>query len=143
MTESVEIKIDLSSDHWDERYPGAKVYIDQEVIFDELIVDATQIVWNGELHDGDHKIIIEVYDKKSGDTVTDADGNIVKDVLVNVDNISIDDIDLDILMWSKSTYYPTDKDSPESVTNCTNLGWNGQWELTFSSPLYLWFLENL
>ena len=143
MTETVDIKIDLSADYWDERYPGARVYIDSQLIFNDIIIDATQVTWSGELAEGDHKIIVEMYDKKWGDTVTDENNNIVKDVILNIDNISIDTIDLGILLWTKSTYYPVDGIPRKSLDNCVNLGWNGKWEIGFESPVYMWLLENI
>jgi len=32
---------------------------------------------------------------------------------------------------------------PDSVKNCVNLGWNGKWVLPFTSPFYIWLLENI
>lgn len=143
MSEEVEIKIKLSSDHWEERYPGARVYIDENLIFENLITEPTEIRWAGQISDGDHKIVIEMYNKNAGDTVTDDDENILNDVLLHINNISVDDIDLDQLLWSNSEYYPIGADSPEKILDCVNLGWNGFWQLSFSSPIYLWLLENL
>jgi hypothetical protein len=142
MNETVEIKIKLSSVNWEDRYPGARVYINETLIHQGLITEPTEISWSKELPDGEYKIVVEMYNKKHGDTVLQ-DGNIIKDVLLNIDSICIDEIDLDQLTWSKSIYYPADKDAPEFVENCVNMGWNGRWELTFSSPVYLWLLENL
>jgi hypothetical protein len=82
-----------------------------------------------------------MYNKKQGDTIV-VDDKIIHDVLLNIDSILIDDIELDRLIWTKSVYYPEDKYAPKLVENCVNLGWNGQWVLEFSSPVYLWLLEN-
>ena len=32
---------------------------------------------------------------------------------------------------------------PESITNSPDLGHNGTWSLSFTSPFYMWLLENL
>jgi len=29
------------------------------------------------------------------------------------------------------------------LTNCIDLGWNGEWQLEFDSPFYIWLLENI
>ena len=83
-----------------------------------------------------------MYNKQPGDTAMDGD-TIINDVVLNIDSIAIDEIELDQLIWSSSKYFPKDENAPESMIECVNLGWNGRWELNFSSPVYLWFLENL
>ena len=143
MAENVEVKINLSSVHWDGRYPGARVYINNNLIFDSLISQPEEINWSGDLDESDHDIVIEMYNKQDGDTVLDESDNILKDVVLNIDNISIDDIDLEQLLHINSVYYPQSEYAPETVEQCVNLGWNGQWKLSFSVPTYLWFLENL
>lgn len=143
MNEEVEIKIDLSSAQWKNRYPGARVYIDNKLIHEGLILKEQSILWKGLLEENNHKIVIEMYNKQDGDTVLDDQNNILKDVILNIDNISIDDIDLDQLLHTNSEYFPNSKFAPATVKECVNLGWNGRWELSFGVPTYLWFLENL
>ncbi len=142
MTDS-KIEINLSASGWEDRFPGAKVYIDDQLIFDKIICNLEQVNWSGDLVDGEHKIIIEMYNKHEGDTVIGNDNNIVNDVVLNIDKIIIDEVELGSLLWSACTYYPSDENSPESLRDCVNLGWNGSWELPFSAPTYLWLLDNL
>lgn len=129
--------------HWEDRYPGARVRIDNEVIHEGLIVEPTEVIWSGNLDEGNHAISIELYNKNDGDTVTDDDENIINDVILNIDNIELDQVSLDTLLWTKSVYTPNDTSITEPVTGCVNLGWNGTWKLEFSTPVYLWLLENL
>ena len=143
MSETVDVKINLSSEHWDDRYPGARVYINQELIHEGLIAEPTELSWSGELEEGEQVIVVEMYDKRDGDTVFDENENIIKDVILNIDNISFGDVDLNELVQMGSMYYPKSKYAPEVLDQCVNLGWNGRWELKFSSPTYLWLLENL
>lgn len=142
MTEEIEIQIKLSADYWEQRYPSAKVYIDDILLFDEKVDNPVDINWKGSISEGNHKFIIELYNKKQGDTVM-VDNKIVHDVLLNIDSILLDEIELNQLMWLKSVYYPVDTHAPEKVNHCVNLGWNGRWELEFESPTYMWLLENL
>jgi hypothetical protein len=143
ITETFNVKINLSSVGWKDRYPGARVYVDDQLIFNKIISTAELVDWTGELAAGNHKIVVEMYNKRDGDTVLDSNDNIVNDVVLNVDKIVIDDVDLDLIIWEKSTYYPDGEYSPDSVEECVNLGWNGRWELPFNVPTYLWLLENL
>lgn len=104
---------------------------------------------------GDHALTISFVNKVNTDTVLDANGNIVEDLLLNIEKIEIDDIDMGNLIWSNSVYTP---DYPKSyaenmrqqgitldpqITECVNLGWNGQWTFPFTSPFYFWMLENV
>jgi len=155
MNETVDIKINISSEYWDDRFPGARVYINHELIHEGLIAEPTEISWRGELEKGEQVIAVEMYDKHNGDTVLDDNGNIVKDVLLNIDNISFNDVDLatsvanfedepdHVVLRASSMYYPNSEYAPEVLEQCINLGWNGRWEMKFVSPTYLWLLENL
>jgi hypothetical protein len=67
---------------------------------------------------------------------------IVKDMLLNVVSVEIDEIDIGHLLHSKSTFTGDDPTRPV-LSNCVNLGWNGTWKLTFTSPFYIWLLENI
>lgn len=108
-----------------------------------------------EISEGANVLEIELLNKSFGDTVIDSQGNILDDMLLNIDSIEIDEIDLGSLKWTLSEYYPiyperykkeifrTGGNLNESVKNCVNLGWNGKWQLTFTSPFYIWLLENI
>ena len=142
-TEEVEIKIKLSSEYWEDRFPGAQVYINKSLIHDSLIIEPTEVRCICKLTEGKHDIVVKMYNKQETDTVVDDAGNIVKDTLLNIDSVTIDDIELGPLIHSESVYFPLGDESPMVMLECTNLGWNGEWVLQFSTPTYLWFLEKL
>ena len=101
------------------------------------------ISFDAEVEDGQfHTLEIRLTNKFVWDTVVDENGNIVKDMLLNIDSIEIDDIDLNSVKWSHSQVVADDPTRP-LLTNCVNLGWNGTWILKFESPFYLWLLENM
>jgi len=69
-------------------------------------------------------------------------------MLLNIKSLEVDDIDLGSLIWSHSVYRPDITHEFNGVTvteltNCVNLGWNGTWEFAFTTPFYIWLLENL
>lgn len=82
------------------------------------------------------------------DTIVDDNDQIVSDMLLNIEDLEIDGISLGNLLHTKSRFK---FDQPQTVngtqthelTNCVNLGFNGTWYLDFSTPFYLWLLENL
>lgn len=143
LSEPIDIEITLTSAYWKDA-PKTKVYIDNEIIFDGAIAEKKVIKYLGTLNEGNHKIIIELYGKDKYQTVLE-NGNIIKDQLLNITNISFDEIDIGFLIWQKSKYYPNIKENLAEypITQCTNLGWNGKWELEFTTPIYIWLLENI
>ena len=68
-------------------------------------------------------------------------------MLLNIDDITIDDISLGNLLWSAEYLLDTPQTyNGQTITkldSCVNLGWNGSYSLKFTSPFYLWLLENM
>jgi hypothetical protein len=111
--------------------------------------------FNAIVDEGECFLSIELLNKTIHDTILDSEDNIIEDLLLNIDSIEIEDIDLGSLIWTASNYNPIypekhrlkmlqlGQELPKSVKNCVNLGWNGQWTLPFTSPFYIWLLENI
>ena len=89
-----------------------------------------------------HTLEIVLSGKRQSDTVVATDGGFVKDVLLNIDQITFNGISLGMLLWSHSIFVP-DASNLDRLTECVNLGHNGRWQLPFETPVYLWLLENL
>jgi hypothetical protein len=136
--EPVELKLTLSGTYWDKK-PKARVYINDTVIFDDEVSETpVDVRWTGELSEGGHELIVELYDKDKYQTVLQ-NNHILKDQLLNIDSVSFDDIDISYLKHSLSKYEHDD----QVELKCVNLGCNGKWKLTFQVPIYIWLLENL
>lgn len=137
---AIEVALDLSSEYWKD-VPLARVYIDNNLIFDAPVKEPTVVKWSGILDEGNHRLIVELYNKDVHQTVVE-NGKIIKDQILNIDNISFDEINIGFLKHTLSKYYPnTNTENP--LTMCVNLGWNGRWELEFTTPVYIWLLENI
>jgi hypothetical protein len=103
------------------------------------------------IEDAEYKLEISLLNKLPIDTIKDADDNITEDMLLSIKSIDIDDINLGPLIWTNSIYYPKYPDCYQNeeqkkiskVKNCVDLGWNGTWTLSFTSPFYVWLLENI
>ena len=72
---------------------------------------------------------------------------VIKDTLLNIDDIVIDDISLGNLLWSAEYVLDHPQEYKGQIIDhldgCVNLGWNGTYILKFSSPFYIWLLEKL
>ena len=77
-------------------------------------------------------------------TELDDTGNIVRDVILTISDITFDEIELGKLFLEKSTYTHDFNGSQAVVEDqfFGNMGCNGTVSLKFSAPTYLWLLEN-
>lgn len=142
MPETLDIIVTLSSQYWKDA-PKAKVFIDDELIFDDEVTNVVKVKWSNLITEGEHTLAIVLHSKDRHQTVLD-NGTIVKDQLLNIDAITFDDIEVGYLRFSMSEYYPTQAPgAPALIKKCVNLGYNGRWEFKFSTPIYIWLLENL
>lgn len=155
--ETLHFKIGLSSSLG--KSPEFVISVNDTQFFDTKLTGKSNEIeyfeFDAELNEGNCFLIIEFKNKTINDTILDINGNIVEDLLLNVDSIEIDGINLGSLLWTASDYRPDypavhkaklkaqDIELPESVKNCVNLGWNGKWTLPFQSPFYIWLLENI
>ena len=111
--------------------------------------------FDAEVKEGESSIRIQLKNKTDEDTVRDINGDIIKDMILNVESIEVDEINLRQMLWTHSNYRPNYPLSfvseqnklgiklEDSVKNCVNLGWNGDWTISFTSPFYIWLLENI
>jgi hypothetical protein len=145
--EKLNFVITLSGTFWNRR-PQFSVWLDDHVVTQsEIASSAEQIVsFERRVDEGQHELKIRLENKTLNDTVTE-NGQIIKDMVLNIDDIIIDDISLGNLLWSaeyildeKQMYQGKEIDH---LDGCVNLGWNGTYVLKFSSPFYIWLLEKL
>jgi hypothetical protein len=145
--ENLSFKISLTGTFWDHR-PQFSVWLDDHVVTQsEIAGSAEQIVtFTRSVADGEHTLKIRLENKTTADTIIE-NGEVIKDMLLNIDDITIDDISIGNLLWSakyildkKQTYKGQEIDY---LDGCVNLGWNGTYVLKFSSPFYVWLLEKL
>lgn len=156
--ETLNFKIGLSRS-CDYKEPEFSIFVgDTEYISGFLTKQLNEIeyfTFDAEVNEGESSILIRLKNKSDSDTVKDAGGNIIKDMILNIQSIEVDDINLGQMLWTHSDYrpkYPLSFVSEQnklgikledSVKNCVNLGWNGDWSISFTSPFYIWLLENI
>jgi hypothetical protein len=134
---------------------GVKVRVDNTVIYDNAHVTSTDHISHDiSDDDGEHELAIELYGKLPDHTQLDSDGNIVKDALLTVGNFTMDDIDISSILLNQ-----THSDTPSSILQYCHdfngtqpavvdkfhgfMGCNGTVTLKFTTPVYLWLLENM
>ena len=145
--ETLKFEIDLSATHWG-KLPQFSIWLDEGVVSQSEVGAAVHTFkFERALAEGNHTLSIRLENKdQRTDTVVE-NGEIVKDMLLNIDDIRIDDISIGPLMWTAE--YRLDQpqqfkgNTIDHLDNCVNLGWNGTYTLRFTSPFYVWLLEHL
>ena len=143
---------------WD-KPPVAEICInDKSVIKKEITGDESNpdvIEFEHELEEGNnYNLIIKRSGKSKNQTVINEKGDILKDQLLNIQNIEIDEIDIGGLVFEGmyTPEYPepwasqqrsAGAELQEEFKNVTQMGHNGTWSFKFESPFYMWLLENL
>lgn len=147
-TEKLHFEIGLSGTYWDKK-PQYSILVDSQVQRTGTVTELEFIEFDLDLDETEHLLEIRLENKEDKDTVQLEDlVTIEKDMLLNIETLSIDNIDVTNLKWSKSRYV---LDKPAEVEGkmiteyerCCNLGHNGSWKFAFTSPFYIWLLENL
>jgi hypothetical protein len=157
-TEKLKFKIELYATMWN-KPPHAEIMINDKSFFKGDITGTEEkpniIEFEQELVEGEESSLsIHRSGKGKYETVVNDKGDILKDQLLNIKSIEIDEIDIGALVY-EGVYTP---DYPEpwatqqrdagvvlekTSKNVTQMGHNGVWTFSFTSPFYMWLLENL
>lgn len=95
--------------------------------------------------DAEHLLVFELRGKTADHTKVDKDGNITEDLLVTVTDLAFDDIKLGHVFTELAVYehdYNGTQDVVQDVFH-GSMGCNGTVTLPFTTPIYLWLLENM
>jgi len=147
--ERVHVKLGVSGTYWDKK-PQYRVMCNDKVLHEGTITAESDVVEYVEFdcEDGEEQVEFKVslLNKDSTDVVKDNDDpvnfKIVKDMLLNIVSLEVDEIALGNLIYEKTEFVPEDPDRPV-LKICVNLGWNGTWTLRWTNPFYIWLLENI
>ena len=145
--ESLEFAVTVSGTYWSKK-PQFSIWLNNKVIIQtEISSDVPQThKFTHEIDEGEHTLRIKLENKTDTDTLI-VNGAVTKDMLLNIIDVTIDDISLGQLLWNAE--YILDKPQQyhgkeiTQLDSCVNLGWNGSYILKFSSPFYVWLLEKL
>ena len=157
-TEKLKFKLELYATMWD-KPPHAEIMIDHKSYFNGDITGTEEkpdvIEFEHEFTEGEKsELIIKRSGKLANQTVINDKGDLLKDQLLNIKSIEIDEIDLGALVY-EGVYTPdypepwatqqraAGTELPESFKNVTAIGHDGTWRFKFGSPFYMWLLENL
>jgi hypothetical protein len=125
---------------------GLRVVLDQATIFETAhVTEAVQIKHDISDADGEHELTFELFGKLPEHTKITETGEIVSDALIEIGNITLDEIDLDQIFQLLAVYHHdfNGSQAPADHKFYRHLGCNGIVTLKFTTPIYLWLLENM
>jgi len=125
---------------------GMEIWLDDEKLLDlDHVYQTHQVEYEMPDNDGDHELRFVLKNKLSDHTEVDSYGNIVSDATVMVSDIQFDDIDCDYLTVKLAQYYHDFNGNGEPTIDkfYGEMGCNGTASLRFTTPIYLWLLENM
>lgn len=117
------------------------------------------LIWNGcpgpepvevthqfdDSQDQSYTLIFEMQGKQPEHTQISATGEILQDRCITVSDFAFDDIQLGHTMTEISQYHHDTNGTTDAVIDTFHsvMGCNGRVEIKFSTPVYLWLLENM
>ena len=125
---------------------GFEAWLDTEKFFDsDHIRGPITVTHEIEDDDGEHQLTWVLKNKTNEHTRVSDTGEIVKDVLISLGEITVDDINIDSIVQNLSQYYHNFNGSADETQDefYGNLGCNGRLVLEFKTPFYLWLLDNM
>ena len=157
-TEKLKFKLELYATMWN-RPPFAEILVGGKSYYKDNITgtekEPTVIEFEHEFEEeNNYDLVIKRSGKTVNQTVINDKGDILKDQMLHIKNISIDEIDIGALVY-EGVFIPSYPEPwasqqkqqgielPQQMKNVTQMGHNGSWTFTFGSPFYMWLLENL
>lgn len=126
---------------------GMTILLDNQEIWTTQALDQRQQieVKIDDAVESTHALVWRMHGKTADHTKIDAEGNIISDSLISVENITLDDIEI-MNYLDKICVYTHDFNGTGELTQDEffgSMGCNGSVTMSFATPLYLWLLETM
>lgn len=143
MTTKISFDVSTTNNH---KSLGFEVQLDKEIIYNNNEFCESETI-TFEIHDDDseHELNFILKNKTADHTQIDASGKIITDCNIKIKNIKFDDIVLPHNALGTITYTHDCNGTKSLATHpfFDEMGCNGIATLKFSTPVYLWLLENM
>lgn len=124
-----------------------RVSLDGQIIHDwRGSLEPTQLaVEFDDSGDAQHQLTICLEGKTPAHTQVDDQGRIIKDHLVHLSDFTVDDVNVDQLIWENAGYYHDVNGTSITARHdfFGDMGCNGEVRLEFATPVYIWLLEKM
>jgi len=145
MTNTISISFELNTSD-SQAELGFEAWVDDEKFVDIAHVQGQQLIKiDIDDADGEHTLELILKNKKATDTKIDDNGTIVSDATLTISNLAFDEIKLGHMVTKLATYIHNFNGTKELTQDqfYGEMGCNGTVSLGFTTPIYLWLLENM
>ena len=124
---------------------GLEVWLDDRQLFDTNNVNDQQLEWQIIEDEASHVLRFVMKNKTINHTQIDEHGTILQDSQITIQNLCFDEIALGQVFVNHAEYTHNFNGTKDSVTEkfYGEMGCNGTVSLKFTTPIYLWLLENM
>ena len=141
--DTLKFKVDIIPEYF-KRPPNLRISLNEKILFDGRVEEPLYFDKELEVEDeSTYKLNFTLYGKSKYDTIIENE-EIIKDTLIKIDRIELDDIDFtrSLSVETDKCYYIHDG-SNEKHTFHDTMGVNGTSTVEFTTPFYVWLLETL
>jgi hypothetical protein len=125
---------------------GFEAWLDNTMIVDVNAVQKSIKVSIPVLdQNAEHVLKLVLKGKSAGHTIINSAGEIVADSMLAISDLAVDGIDLEKIVHDNAVYTHDFNGSGNTVEDqfYGTMGCNGTVMLQFSTPIYIWLLENM
>jgi hypothetical protein len=142
--EILKFKITVESE-WFNNPPNLRVHVNNDTLIDGPLNETIIIERDIQLEDEtDHTLNFTLHGKNNRDTQLNDQGEIVKDTLIKIKQIEIDDVNIThMLPIDQEKFYYIHDGLDEKHPFYDTMGVNGTSTIKFTTPFYVWLLETL
>jgi hypothetical protein len=143
--DKITVTFDLTSSDYTAAL-GFDLLLDDKVLLSiEHVKESVPVSVEIDDDESEHEFKFVMKNKTQEHTIVDAGGNITRDAMLSIANLTFDDIKLGHLFTEQSVYHHDFNGSQNPVEDkfFGDMGCNGYVSLKFTTPIYLWLLENM
>jgi len=127
---------------------GFEAWINDQCVFNTNSVNESSTITGylpSDSQDAEHILKFVLKNKQLTDTQISSNGEIIKDACIEISNLTFDNIELGQIVNNLARYYHDFNGTQSQVEESFygTMGCNGTVELKFTTPIYLWLLENM
>ena len=145
MTEKTQLSCIISSTNPTAKI-GIEIWFDNTQIYNaEHVEENVNFVHEFEDTESEHQLRFVMKNKAEEHTITDNSGNILSDCCICIKELSFDEIKLGQVLIDQAVYEHNFNGTADPVKDqfYGEMGCNGTLTLAFTTPVYLWLLENM
>ena len=125
---------------------GVEILLDDQLIYNrDVISGPEEVSYDFPDEEGQHVLQFKLKNKTGEHTKIDESGSIVSDACLTITDVAFDAIDLGQVLFDHAVY-EHDFNGTGAVTKegfFGTMGCNGTVTFKFTTPIYLWLLENM